>query len=29
VGQPLDSGFAKLNGWFARVKARPSAAASA
>jgi glutathione S-transferase len=29
VGQPLDSGFAKLNDWFARVKARPSAAASA
>jgi glutathione S-transferase len=29
VGQPLDPGFAKLNDWFARVKARPSAAASA
>ena len=29
VGQPLDPGFAKLTDWFARVKARPSAAASA
>jgi len=29
VGQPLDPAFAKLNDWFARVKARPSAAASA
>ncbi|HEY0435012.1 MAG TPA: glutathione S-transferase family protein [Phenylobacterium sp.] len=29
VGQPLDPGFAKLGEWFARVKARPSAAASA
>jgi len=29
VGQPLDPGFAKINDWFARVKARPSAAASA
>lgn len=29
VGQPLDAKFAKLTDWFARVKARPSAAASA
>lgn len=29
VGQPLDPVFAKLTDWFARVKARPSAAASA
>jgi glutathione S-transferase len=29
VGQPLDPGFAKLNEWYGRVKARPSAAASA
>ena len=29
VGQPLDSAFGKLTDWFARVKARPSAAASA
>jgi glutathione S-transferase len=29
VGQPLDPAFGKLNDWFARVKARPSAAASA
>jgi glutathione S-transferase len=29
VGQPLDPGFPKLNDWFGRVKARPSAAASA
>ncbi len=29
VGQPLDPGFAKLNDWFARVKARPSVAAGA
>lgn len=29
VGQPLDPKFTKLNDWFARVKARPSAAASA
>jgi glutathione S-transferase len=29
VGQPLDPKFAKVNDWFARVKARPSAAASA
>lgn len=29
VGQPLDPGFAKLTAWFERVKARPSAAASA
>ena len=29
VGQPLDSKFTKLNDWFGRVKARPSAAASA
>jgi glutathione S-transferase len=29
VGQPLDPGFAKLADWFERVKARPSAAASA
>jgi len=27
VGQPLDSGHTNLNGWFQRVKARPSAAA--
>jgi len=27
VGQPLDPGFRKLNAWFERVKARPSAAA--
>jgi glutathione S-transferase len=29
VGQPLDPKFAKLTDWFGRVKARPSAAASA
>jgi glutathione S-transferase len=29
VGQPLDPAFAKLGDWFERVKARPSAAASA
>jgi glutathione S-transferase len=29
VGQPLDPGFTKLNAWFARVKERPSVAASA
>jgi glutathione S-transferase len=29
VGQPLDPSFAKLTDWFGRVKARPSAAASA
>lgn len=29
VGQPLDPGFTKVNAWFERVKARPSAAASA
>ncbi|MDB5463923.1 MAG: glutathione S-transferase, partial [Phenylobacterium sp.] len=29
VGQPLDPGFGKLGDWFDRVKARPSAAASA
>ena len=29
VGQPLDPKFAKINEWFGRVKARPSAAASA
>jgi glutathione S-transferase len=29
VGQPLDPRFTKLGEWFARVKARPSAAASA
>lgn len=29
VGQPLDPKFAKVGEWFARVKARPSAAASA
>jgi glutathione S-transferase len=29
VGQPLDPAFAKLTDWFARVGARPSAAASA
>jgi glutathione S-transferase len=29
VGQPLDPAFAKLTDWFARVQARPSAAASA
>jgi glutathione S-transferase len=29
VGQPLDPAFGKLSDWFARVKARPSAAASA
>jgi glutathione S-transferase len=29
VGQPLDPAFSKLTDWFARVKARPSAAASA
>lgn len=29
VGQPLDPKFTKINEWFARVKARPSAAASA
>jgi glutathione S-transferase len=29
VGQPLDPAFRKLTDWFERVKARPSAAASA
>lgn len=29
VGQPLDPAFEKLTDWFGRVKARPSAAASA
>jgi glutathione S-transferase len=29
VGQPLDPAFGKLSDWFERVKARPSAAASA
>jgi glutathione S-transferase len=29
VGQPLDPAYGKLNDWFGRVKARPSAAASA
>jgi len=29
VGQPLDPAFGKVADWFARVKARPSAAASA
>lgn len=29
VGQPLDPKYAKVGDWFARVKARPSAAASA
>ncbi|THD70752.1 glutathione S-transferase family protein [Phenylobacterium sp.] len=29
VGQPLDPKFGKITDWFARVKARPSAAASA
>lgn len=29
VGQPLDPKFVKVSDWFARVKARPSAAASA
>ncbi|WP_293907187.1 glutathione S-transferase family protein [Phenylobacterium sp.] len=29
VGQPLDAKYVKLNAWFAAVKARPSAAASA
>jgi glutathione S-transferase len=29
VGQPLDPAYSKLNDWFERVKARPSAAASA
>jgi glutathione S-transferase len=29
VGQPLDPAFGKLTDWFARVKARPSVAASA
>ena len=29
VGQPLDPEFKRLNDWFGRVKARPSAAASA
>lgn len=29
VGQPLDPKFARLSDWFARTKARPSAAASA
>ncbi|RAK69141.1 glutathione S-transferase family protein [Phenylobacterium kunshanense] len=29
VGQPLDPQYAKVGDWFARVKARPSAAASA
>jgi glutathione S-transferase len=29
VGQPLDPGLTKLTAWFERVKARPSAAASA
>lgn len=29
VGQPLDAKYEKLNGWMARVKERPSVAASA
>jgi glutathione S-transferase len=29
VGQPLDQAFTKVTDWFERVKARPSAAASA
>ena len=29
VGQPLDPKYTKVNAWFERVKARPSAAASA
>jgi hypothetical protein len=29
VGQPLDPKFARVGEWFARVKARPSVAASA
>ncbi len=29
VGQPLDAKYVKINDWFSRVKARPSAAASA
>jgi hypothetical protein len=29
VGQPLDPGLKKLNAWVARVKERPSVAASA
>jgi len=29
VGQPLDPGLTKVNAWFARVKERPSVAASA
>lgn len=29
VGQPLDPAFTKIGAWFERVKARPSAAASA
>jgi glutathione S-transferase len=29
VGQPLDPAFSRLTDWFARVQARPSAAASA
>ncbi len=29
VGQPLDARYARVSDWFARVKARPSAAASA
>ena len=29
VGQPLDPAFGKITDWFARVKARPSATASA
>ncbi len=29
VGQPLDPKFTKINDWFARVKARPSAVATA
>ena len=29
VGQPLDAKYTKVNAWFERVKARPSAAASA
>lgn len=29
VGQPLDPALSKVNAWFARVKERPSAAASA
>lgn len=29
VGQPLDPGFKKLTDWYGRVKARPSATASA